>query len=423
VRISDVIRTKEIRAMKHTDTIIIGGGQAGLAMSRCLTDQSIDHVVLERGRIGERWRSERWDSLRLLSPNWHSRLPRWDYHGEKPDEFMTVPHYLRHLERYAQSFAAPVQSGTTVRAVERLYADRYRVTTDNGVWAASNVVIATGFCDRPRVPELGAALPPDIIQLVPSHYRNPGQVPEGDVLVVGASATGLQLAEELAAAGRGVTLAVGTHIRTPRRYRGRDIIFWMDAIGAFAAAADSREERKTPPPQLVGSPENRDLDLGTLQGKGVRLTGRAVGVQGNRVVFADDLEEKIAAANAQMTQLLAKIDGFIASAGSGEHAPVSDPPAPIEPNPAPLTIDVRADRIRTVIWATGYERRYPWLKIPALDGRGEIRHTGGVTPFPGLYVLGIRFQRRKDSNLIDGVGRDAEFLSRHLAERTFKRAA
>ncbi len=409
--------------MKHTDAIIIGGGQAGLAMSRCLTEYGIDHVVLERGRVGERWRSERWDSLRLLTPNWHSRLPHWHYEGEHPDDFMPVPEYIRHLERYAQSFEAPVQTGTTVRAVERLVGGRYRVSTDKGEWAASNVVIATGFCDRPRVPDFADAVPSDIFQLVPSNYRNPAQLPDGDVLVVGASATGLQIADELAEAGRAVTLAVGTHIRVPRRYRGKDILYWMDTMGAFAAPADPAEERKSPPPQLVGTPENRDLDLGVLQNKGVRLTGRAVAIRGHRVIFADDLKDKVATADAQMMQLLAKIDDFIVSTGSFGEAPEPDSPAPIEPYPAPTEIDLRADKIRTVVWATGYERRYPWLKVPVIDDRGEIRHDGGVTPEPGLYVLGIRFQRRKNSNLIDGVGRDAEELSRHLANRVLYKAA
>ena len=409
--------------MKHTDAIIIGGGQAGLAMSRCLTEYGIDHVVLERGRVGERWHSERWDSLRLLTPNWHSRLPHWHYEGEHPDDFMTMPEYIRHLERYAQSFEAPVQSGTTVRAVERLVGGRYRVSTDKGEWAASNVVIATGFCDRPRVPDFADAVPGDIFQLVPSNYRNPAQLPDGNVLVVGASATGLQIADELAEAGRAVTLAVGTHVRVPRRYRGKDILYWMDTMGAFAAPADPAEERKSPPPQLVGTPENRDLDLGVLQNKGVRLTGRAVAIRGHRVIFADDLTDKVATADTHMTQLLAKIDEFIESTDSEARAVEPDTPEPIKPRSAPTEIDLREDDIRTVVWATGYERRYPWLKVPVIDNRGEICHDGGVTPEPGLYVLGIRFQRRKNSNLIDGVGHDAEELSRHLANRVLYKAA
>jgi putative flavoprotein involved in K+ transport len=409
--------------MKHIDTVIIGGGQAGLAMSRCLTEYQIDHVILERGRVGERWRSERWDSLRLLTPNWQSRLPYFQYNGTHPDDFMTMPEFIRHLERYAESFEAPIQTGTTVQIVERLNNRRFRIATDNGDWSTCNVVVATGFCDTPRVPPFSAAIPSDIVQLVPSGYRNPSQVPQGGVLVVGASATGLQIADELMEAGRKVTLAVGTHIRVPRRYRGKDILYWMDVMGAFNAPADPAEERKAPPPQLVGTPENRNLDLGGLQKKGVRLAGRAISAKGDRVYFANDLEAKVGAADSQMMQLLAKIDGFIDSSGALAPAEDLDSITSVKVRTAPTVIDLRTENIKTIVWATGYERRYPWLKIPVLDDRGEIRHEGGVTPEPGFYVLGIRFQRSKGSNLIDGVGRDAEALTKHLAERFRDKAA
>jgi putative flavoprotein involved in K+ transport len=409
--------------MKHTDTVIIGGGQAGLAMSRCLIEYQIDHVILERGRVGERWRSERWDSLRLLTPNWQSRLPHFHYNGSHPDAFMTMPEFIRHLERYAESFEAPVQAGTDVQIVERLNSGRFRIATDNGDWSAQNVVVATGFCDTPRVPAISAAMPSSIVQLVPSDYRNPSHVPQGGVLVVGASATGLQIAGELAEAGRKVTLAVGTHVRAPRRYRGKDILFWMDAMGAFNTPADPAEERKTPPPQLVGTPENHDLDLGVLQKKGVRLVGRATSAQGGRVYFADDLNAKVETADSQMMELLAKIDGFIESSGALAPAADHDSITAVNVRTAPAVIDLRTENIRTVVWSTGYERRYPWLKLPALDDRGEIRHDGGVTPEPGLYVLGIRFQRTKGSNLLDYVGRDAEVLSKHIAERFRDKAA
>jgi putative flavoprotein involved in K+ transport len=234
---------------------------------------------------------------------------------------------------------------------------------------------------------------------------------------VGASATGLQIADELAEAGRKVTLAVGTHVRVPRRYRGKDILYWMDTMGAFNAPADPAEERKTPPPQLVGTPENRDLDLGGLQTKGVRLVGRATSAQGDWVYFADNLKAKVEAADSQMIELLKKIDGFIVS--SGALAPASDLASitTVEVSESPTEIDLQAENIRIVVWATGYERRYPWLKVPVLDEHGEITHECGVTSESGLYVLGMRFQRSKGSNLIDGVGRDAEALSRHLAER------
>ncbi len=409
--------------MKHTDTVIIGGGQAGLSMSRCLTEYQIDHVILERGRVGERWRSERWDSLRLLTPNWQSRLPHFHYNGSHPDAFMTMPEFIRHLERYAESFEAPVQTGTTVKIVERLNNGRFRIATNNGDWSAHNVVVATGYCDTPRIPAFSAAMPRNIVQLVPSDYRNPSQVPQGGVLIVGASATGLQIADELAEAGRKVTLAVGTHVRVPRQYRGKDILYWMDVMGAFNAPANPAEERKSQPPQLVVTPENRDLDLGGLQKMGVRLVGRATSAQGNRVYFANDLMAKVETSDTQLLELLAKIDGFIESSGAQAPAADRDSIATVNVYTGPTVIDLRTEKIKTVVWATGYERHYPWLKVPVFDERREIRHEGGVVPEPGLYVIGMRFQRTKGSNLLDYVGRDAEALSKHIAERFRDKAA
>jgi len=394
-----------------------------LAMSRCLTEYQINHIILERGRIGERWRSERWDSLRLLTPNWQSRLPYYHYSGKYPDNFMTMPEFIRHLEHYAESFEASVQTGTSVKSVERFNNQHFRIVTNNGIWLAQNVVVATGFCDTPRIPRFSAALSNDIVQIVPSDYRNPSQVPQGNVLVVGASATGLQIADELVESGRKVTLAVGRHIRVPRRYRGKDILYWMDAMGAFNAKADPAEERKMPPPQLVGTPENQNLDLGGLQKKGVLLVGRATSAQDYQVCFANDLKTNVQTADAQMMELLARIDGFIES--SVAIAPAADPDSntPVKVHETPSDINLRAENIKSVVWATGYKRHYPWLKVPVLDDCGEIRHEGGVTHEPGLYVLGIRFQRTKGSNLIDGVGRDAKALSGHLAARFLDKVA
>lgn len=407
--------------MKHTDTVIIGGGQAGLAMSRCLHERGIDHVVLERGRVAERWRSERWDSLRLLSPNWMSRLPHFRYQGDEPDGFMTMPEFIQHLEAYADSFDAPVQSETNVLGVSHA-GSGFRVDTSRGTWRARNVVVATGFCDVPRVPSFAQRISPDVLQLVPSSYRNPRELPPGNVLIVGGSATGVQIAEELLRDGRSVTVAVGNHVRLPRRHRGRDILHWMVAMGAFAAPADPAEERGSPPPQLIGTPENRDLDLGTLQAQGARLVGRAEDGAGDRVVFADDLGETIARADAGLEQLLAKIDAYI-DANPGGNVPPAEPMRRIAAEPAPTTLSLNREGITTIVWATGYERRYPWLHVPVLDGNGEITHEKGITPQPGLYVLGMRFQITKGSNLIDGVGADAEALAGHLAARSSTRRA
>ena len=276
--------------MKHISTVIIGGGQAGLAMSRCPVARGIPNAVLERGRIGERWRSERWDSLRLLSPNWMARLPHYQYEGADPDGFMTMSESIRYLDAYAESFEAPVQTATRVERVERTGADRFLVDTNRGRFSAYNVVVATGFCDVPRVPEFATDLDGKIFQLTPPEYRNPDPLPDGNVLVVGASSTGIQITEELLRAGREVTVSVGTHVRLPRRYRGKDILRGMVSMGAFEARADPAGERQSPPPRLVGSPENRDLDLGVLQRQGARLVGRAVSADGNRIAFGGSEE-------------------------------------------------------------------------------------------------------------------------------------
>jgi putative flavoprotein involved in K+ transport len=405
--------------MRRTEAVVIGGGQAGLAMSHCLGASGVDHVVLERGRVAERWRSERWESLRLLSPNWQTRLPGFRYQGPDPDGYMRVGEVVDFLERYARSFAAPVEEGTTVLSVARVH-DGYRVVTDRGAWEAPSVVIATGHCDTPLVPPFAASLADDVVQLVPSRYRHPDQLPPGGVLVVGASASGVQLADEIHASGRPVTLAVGRHTRLPRVYRERDILWWFDAMGIFDEPIedvfDPAVSLSQPSLQLVGRPDRATLDLPALRERGVRLVGRATGANGRRLFFADDLVAYTAAADARLARLIQRIDIFAARTGLDAEVGAPEPFLPfLWPDPGPVEIDLRAEGIRTVVWATGFRRLYPWLQVPVLDARGEIRHEGGVTPFPGLYVIGLYFLRRRKSSFIDGVGRDAMELATHLA--------
>ncbi len=413
--------------MKRTDTLIIGGGQAGLAMSRCLSDRAIDHVVLERGQVGERWRSERWDSLRLLTPNWQSRLPGHQYQGADPEGYMTMPEVVDYLDGYARSFAAPVEDRTNVLALERTNG-KYRVTTDRGTWSARNVVIATGYCDTPFVPEMHKNLPGDILQLVPSRYRNPGELPHGGVLVVGASSSGIQLADEIHQSGRPVTISVGRHTRLPRLYRGKDILWWLDTMGLLDETIDKvydiRVSRGQPSLQLVGRPDHRTLDLITLEAQGVRLVGRTVASEGDKISFADDLIAYTAASDAKLALLLARIDEFVDRSGLSQEVGPAEPFVPFHwPAEAPTKIDLRSAGITTVMWATGFRRNYPWLKVPVLDERGEVRHLGGVTPSPGLYVLGLQFLRRRKSAFIDGVGDDAADLAEHIAGRLEKQDA
>jgi putative flavoprotein involved in K+ transport len=390
-------------------------------MSRCLSDRSVDHVVVERGRVAERWRSERWDSLRLLTPNWQTRLPGYRYQGSEPDGYMAMPELMTFFERYASSFAAPIETATAVVGVERA-GTGFRVETTRGVWLARNVIVATGYSDVPSVPPLARNLSRRLVQIVPTQYRNADQLPAGGVLVVGASATGVQLADEIHASGRPVTLAVGRHLRLPRTYRGRDILWWLDAMGVFDETADDVFDHRTssnqPSLQLVGRSDVRSLDVTTLHQRGIRLLGRVVAADRERVSFADDLIATTVASDVKLAELLRRVDAFIAGAALTRAA---GPPEPIEPTWTSAlgiletTIDLSAVGINSVIWATGFRRAYPWLKVPVFDPHGEILQRSGITPVPGLFVLGIHFQRRRKSAFIDGVGDDAAFLADRIA--------
>ena len=413
-------------------TIVIGAGQAGLALSRCLTERGIEHVLLERGRVAQRW-SERWDSLRLLSPNWMTRLPGWQYRGDDPDGFMKRDEVIAFLRDYARSFDAPVEEETAVLSVTP-FAGLWRVVTDRATWIADNVVLATGHCHEARIPACANDLPPHVAQLSTIDYRNPSQIAEGPVLVVGASASGVQLARELHRAGRRVVLSVGRHSRVPRRYRGRDIHYWLDRIGIMTRAlTDMRHPelaRREPSLQLMGGSE--DVDLPALAAEGVQLAGRIAGFENERALFVDDLTSSMADADRRMNHLLGRIDKHIAAHGAQKCFPRSRS-AGFQPAATPAScrpVAWKAARsatdtpFHTVLWATGYKRSYPWLHADVLDANGEIRHTRGRTSARGLYVLGLQFLTRRNSSLIDGVGRDAEEIAAELAQRNaWKEAA
>jgi putative flavoprotein involved in K+ transport len=294
---------------------------------------------------------------------------------------------------------------------------QFEVATGRAAWLATSVVIATGWCDRPAVPAAAHALPADIHQIVPGEYRNPGSLPGGGVLVVGASATGVQLADELRAAGRDVTIAVGRHTRMPRNYRGMDIYWWLDRLGVLDTTIDEMPDRlrarHEPSAQLVGRPDRRRLDLATLQADGVHLAGRVLAIDGHRVRLAADLAATLAAADQRMRRLLRRIDRHIEAHGLRHEMPAADSIPAVALTRDVRDLDLGAAGIGTVVWATGYRRSYPWLRLPVLDRSGEIRQRRGRTPEPGLYVLGLRFQHYRSSNFIGGVGRDAAFVADH----------
>ncbi|MET0999494.1 MAG: NAD(P)/FAD-dependent oxidoreductase [Marmoricola sp.] len=401
--------------MIAVETIVIGAGHAGLAVSRLLTDAGHDHVVLERGRVGERWRTERWDSLHLLTPAWMTRLPGFEHAGPDADAYLSAARFVEHLEAYAASFDVPLIDDTTVVAVEAAdgaEGTRYRVVTDDGTWGARNIVIATGPHGIPNVP---AGLDPSVV--VPARdYRSPGQLADGGVLVVGASSSGVQIADELNRAGREVTLAVGRHTRMPRRYRGLDIYWWLESTGRLARTIEEMRDpvtaRREPSMQLVGrnDPEKAALDLGVLQSRGVRLAGRLAGVSGRRAEFRDDLELKIATADTVMNRFLDAVDGYVESAGLAREVWPALRPGPIDAAPAPTQLDLRAEGISTIVMATGYRPYHPWLRLPIAAHDGTLNQRRGRTEAPGVYTVGQPFQHRRDSGLIDGARHDARLV-------------
>ena len=374
--------------------------------------------MLERGEVANSWRRERWDSLRLLTPNWQSRLPGVRYEGTDPDGYMTSADVAELITRFAAHAGAPVRTGTTVTSVRRTD-DGYEVTTSDGEIHPRSVVIATGACNRPTVPEFASALPPDVEQLTPFEYRNPTQLPDGGVLVVGASATGVQLAAELRQSGRPVILSVGEHVRLPRTYRGRDVLWWMDVSGVWDQRYDEVDDltraRRLPSPQLVGTPERTTLDLNTLAALGVELVGRWAALRDGRALFSGGLRNVCSLADLKMERLLDVFDEWARTDGGDPEAVAPERFAPTEvPESSRLALDLRSGEIRAIVWATGFRPDYGWLDVPVVDAKGELRHDGGTVDSPGLYALGLPVLRRRKSTFIHGIEDDAREVIDHL---------
>ena len=411
----------------RTTAVVIGAGHSGLAMSRCLSERSIDHVVLERSEVANSWRTERWDSLRLLTPNWQSRLPGYKYEGDDPDGYMTMPEVAEFVTGYAKLIAAPVRAGTTVTSVRRADGE-YRVTTDQGEWRCETMVLATGAFSVPRVPPFADAVPSAVTMLTPFEYRNAEQLAEGGALVVGASATGVQIAAEIQRSGRQVTMAVGEHVRGPRLYRGRDIHWWMEAAGVLDERYDEVDDivraRRVPSMQLAGSPERATFDLNALTGMGVKLVGRLAGINEGRAQFSGSLRNKCDLADLKLGRLLDTIDEWATTNGLDDTVLPSHRFAPTTVGAAPpLGLDLGSGEIATIVWATGFRPDYSWLDVPVLDAKGMIRHDGGVVESPGMYLIGSPFLRRRKSSFIDGARVDAQELIVELAAYLDGRAA
>ena len=406
--------------VKDLAVVVIGAGHTGLAVSKCLTDRGVEHIVLDRGEVANSWKTERWDSLRLLTPNWQSRLPGFVYEGDDPDGYRTMPEVIDFLENYAQTVAVPVWTGTAVKAV-RPNGRGYRVAANIEEFRCRAVVLATGACTVPVLPALAKDVPAGILSLHSRDYRNPGQIPDGGVMIVGASATGTQIALELQRAGRDVTLSVGEHIRAPRTYRGRDLEWWMDQSGmwdeTYQEVEDIRRARSVPSLQLAGTPDRTTLDLNSLTDIGVRIVGRLVGLSGDVAQFSGSLRNQCTLSDLKMNRLLGTFDEWADETG---HTTAVGPVERFEPtrvpDDPPLTQNVVAEDIRTVLWATGFKPDHSFLEIPVFDRKGRILHDGGVVDVPGLYVMGLQFMRRRKSALIDGAAADAADICDHLVQ-------
>ena len=402
-------------AVETVDTLVVGAGQAGIAMSEHLGKAGVSHLVLERSRIAERWRSERWDSLVANGPAWHDRFPGMEFPDLDPDGFPAKDAVADYFEAYARQINAPIRCGVEVRSVERhIGRPGLRVETSQGVIDAQNVVAATGAFQVPVVPDL-IANAPGITQMHSTKYRNPGQLAEGAVLVIGAGSSGTQIAEELMLSGRKVYLSVGPHDRPPRAYRGRDFCWWLGVLGKW--------DMETPGPgaehvtiAVSGARGGHTIDFRRLAGKGMILVGRTNGFEGTSLSFSDDLATNLDRGDANYMALLDEADAYAAK--NGIDLPEDPEARRIEPQPdcvanPILNLDLAQAGITTIIWATGFSSDYRWLKLDVFDERGRPKHQRGVSAERGIYFLGLPWQSRRGSSFIWGVWHDAK----HIADR------
>jgi putative flavoprotein involved in K+ transport len=404
---------------EHHDTVIVGGGQAGLAMSAVLRQRGREHVVLERRRVGERWRTERWDSLRFQFPNWSLQLPAYTYTGADPDGFSHYSQILRIIKAYAVSTRAPVREHTEVVSLsEDGDGTGFVVSLADGSLHARRVVVATGPFQRALIPQPSQDVSPSVLQTDPTRYRCPGDLPDGAVLVVGSGASGCQIADELLHAGRRVYLSVSRHRRAPRRLRGRDVYWWLDKMGRFAQPIDSFPGRQWPPSTVVtGVNGGYDVNVRQLAAGGVRVVGRVVGASGERLAIEANANQILDDADKAYADFLSAAREFALTRVQEELAEEQ----PAEPTRLPAAINevdslnLAGDNVNTIIWATGYGYDFDWLKVPVFGERGRPAQRRGVTQRPGLYFLGLHWMHTFKSGLFSGVGADAEYLAEHMA--------
>lgn len=396
---------------EQQETVVIGAGQAGLAMSAVLQRRGMEHLVLERRRIGERWRSERWDSLRFQFPNWTLELPGWAYAGSDQHGFAHWREIVRVIEAYAASTRPPVRERCEVTELGT-DGPHFVLSIPDGAIRARRVVVATGPFQRPRIPEMSDRITSSVMQTDPTRYRRPEDLPDGAVLVVGSGASGCQIAEELLRAGRTVLLSVSRHRRVPRRFRGKDVYWWLDRLGRFSQTIDSFPGRQPPPSTAVtGVGGGYDVDVRAMAAQGVRVLGRVLGVSGSRLALASDANEILDAADAAFAGFVAAARDFAATnvdVDLEDDEPISATPhANLS---EPTSLDMARENVAAIVWATGYDYDYGWLHAPVIDVHGRPLQRRGVSPVPGLYFVGLHWMHTFKSGLFSGVGSDAEYL-------------
>lgn len=407
-------------SVEKVDTLIIGGGQAGLALSEHLGKRGLSHLIVERDRIAERWRSERWDSLVANGPAWHDRFPTQDFADLPPDSFASAERIVAYMEAHARQIDAPIRCGVEVtRLDKKADGSGFVAQTTQGVIEATNVVAATGPFQKAVIPPLVPAAETGITQIHSAHYRNPAQLPEGAVLVIGAGSSGVQIADELRRSGRQVFLSVGPHDRPPRRYRGRDFVWWLGALGMWnAQTCEPGKEHVTI--AVSGAQGGHTVDFRDLAASGITLVGRTEGFANGRITFAADLERNIADGDANYLSMLDAADAHIAREGldfpAEPAARVLGPMPACATNPV-LELSLAQAGIGAIVWATGYGMDFDWLKAGTFDERGWPVHQRGVSAEPGLYFLGLAWLSRRASPFIWGVWHDADYLAGHIADR------
>lgn len=396
--------------------IIVGGGQAGLAMSYLLKQNKIDHIVFEKHNIGHAWRNQRWDSFCLVTPNWQCQLPGYPYTGDDPDGFMSKEEIVEYLENYARQFAPPIQEGVAVSQLSQNETE-FIVTTTQGTYTAEQVVIATGGYHTPKIPHIAKQLPKEIVQLHSVDYKNPQSLPE-QVLVVGTGQSGCQIAEDLHRAGKSVYLATGSAPRAPRRYRGKDVVEWLDMMGYYDLPIHEHPQKEAVRHKtnhyLTGRDGGKEIDLRQFAVEGMQLYGRLSNISQGYLHFQNNLKQNLDQADAAAERIKKNIDEFIAKYKLEAPVEAAYQP-PWEPANSPTVLDT--NRLEAVIWCMGYQMNFNWVKFPIFDDKGEPIHDRGVTAIKGLYFLGLPWLYTWGSGRFSGVGRDAAYLAAQIVAK------